>query len=139
MDQTAREKRTLKFMRTSAVSRKIFRGGGVDMNIHYRYSIIFEVNFYEVIVYAILTLSGINIAMLVIVFSLSLLPLFSGESRIWQSAAKPGSWGWSPRPPTDFYGFYIKNTHLSTLLVEKGCTVYLQSVQSVIDNTKIFW
>ena len=34
------------------------------MNIHYRYSKIFKVNFYEV-VYAILTLFGINIAMFV--------------------------------------------------------------------------
>ena len=34
------------------------------MNIHYRYSKIIKVNFYEV-VYAILTLSGINITMLV--------------------------------------------------------------------------
>ena len=30
------------------------------MNIHYRYSKIFKINFYEV-VYALLTLSGINI------------------------------------------------------------------------------
>ena len=47
------------------------------MNIYYRYSKIFKVNFYEVL-YAILTLCGINITMLVKFFSLSLLPLFSG-------------------------------------------------------------
>ena len=58
------------------------------MNIHYRYSKIFKVNFYEV-VKAILTLSGMNIIMLVNFFSLSLLPLFSGAPRIWQSGAKP--------------------------------------------------
>ena len=34
------------------------------MNIHYRYGKVFKVIFYEV-VYAILTLSGFNIAMLV--------------------------------------------------------------------------
>ena len=46
------------------MSRKIFRGGGVDMNIHYRYSKIFKANFYEVVC-AVLTLSSINITMLV--------------------------------------------------------------------------
>ena len=61
--------------------------------------------------------------MLVIFFSLSLLPLFIGAPRIWQSGAKPGVWGRSPQPPTDFYGFHIKNTHLSTLFIEKGRTV----------------
>ena len=49
------------------ISRKIFRGRGVDMNIHYRYSKFFKVNFYKV-VYAVLTLSGINITMLVKLF-----------------------------------------------------------------------
>ena len=47
-----------------AVTRKIFRGGGVDMNIRYRYSKIFKVNFYKV-VYTILTFFGINITLLV--------------------------------------------------------------------------
>ena len=37
-------------------------GGGFDMNIHYRYSKIFNVNFYQV-VHATLTLSGKNITM----------------------------------------------------------------------------
>ena len=39
------------------------------MNIHYRYCKIFEANSYEV-VYAVLTLSRINITMLVKFFSL---------------------------------------------------------------------
>ena len=62
------------------------------MNIHYRYSIIYKVNFYEV-VHAISTLSGINVTMFVF---LSLLPLFSGAPRILQSGAKLGVWGRSP-------------------------------------------
>ena len=49
-----------------------------------------------------------------------MLPLFSGAPRIWQSGAKPGIWGRSPQPPTDFHGFHIKNTHLGTLFIEKG-------------------
>ena len=80
------------------------------MNIHYRCSKIFTVNFYEV-VYTILTLSGIDITVVVMFFfSLSLLPLFSGTLRIRQSGAKPGVWGRNPQPPTDFYGFHIKKT-----------------------------
>ena len=92
------------------------------MNIYYLHSKIFKVNFYEV-VFAMLTLSGINITMLVKFFSLSLLQLFSGAPRIWQSCAKPEVWGQSPQPPTHFYDFHIKNTHLSTLFIEKGRTV----------------
>ena len=61
--------------------------------------------------------------MLVKLFSLSLLPLFSGARRIWHSVAKPRVWGQSPLPLTDFYGFLIKNTYLSTLFIEKGRTV----------------
>ena len=46
-----------------AVFRKIFWEGG-GMNIHYRYRKIFKVNFCKV-VYAVLTVSGINITMLI--------------------------------------------------------------------------
>ena len=92
------------------------------MNIHFRCSKSFIVNFYEV-VYAILTLSDINITMLVNFFSLSLLPLFNGASRFGQSGAKQGVWGRSPQPPTDFYDFHIRNIHLGTLFIEKGRTV----------------
>ena len=61
--------------------------GGFNMNIYYRCSKIFKVNFDEV-VFAVLTLSDINITMLVKIFSLSLLQwLFSGAPRIWQSGA----------------------------------------------------
>ena len=118
---------------TRAVSTKIFRGrGGFDINIHFRYTKIFEVNFFEV-VYITLTLFGINITMLVKFFSLSLLPLFSGAPKIWKSGAKPGFWWRSPQPPTDFYGFYIKNTHLSTLFIEKGRTA---PAVSAVSNTQ---
>ena len=79
-------------------------GGGYKY-LH-QYSKIFKLIFFEVM-YAILTLSGINITMLVnfFFFSLSLLPvpLFSGVPRICQSGAKPGVWGRNPQPPTNFY------------------------------------
>ena len=51
-------------LRTGPYLQIYFRGEGFDINIHYRYSKVFKVIFYEV-VYAILTLSGFNIAMLV--------------------------------------------------------------------------
>ena len=93
------------------------------MNIHYRYSKTFKGNFYEV-VYALLTLSGVNITMLVNLFSLSLLPLLSGS--------KTGIWGWSPQPPTDFLRFSHKNTLLSTLLIEKRSIVPIEKGRTVL-------
>ena len=68
-------------------------------------------------------LSGINITELVNFFFVTATAVNSGAPRIWQSGAKPGVWGWSPQPSTDFHGFRAKNTHLSTLFIEKGRTV----------------
>ena len=78
--------------------------------------------------YAILALSGINIRPIIILVNFllchySLLPLFSGASRIWQSGAIPGVWGQSFQPVADFYGFHIKNTHSGTRFIEKGRTI----------------
>ena len=73
--------------------------------------------------YASLTLSGMNITMLVNFFSLSLLPLFSGVPSIGQSGAKPGVVQNRSQPPTNFYGFHIKNSRLNTLFIEKELTV----------------
>ena len=96
------------------------------MNIHYRYSKVFKVNCYEV-VYAVLTLSGINVTVLV-KFFLSLLSLFMAHQRLGKVMQNRGSglWGRSYQPPKDFSGFQTKNTHLSTLFIEKGHTVHLQ-------------
>ena len=52
-----------------------------------------------------------------------LFSLLNGTSKIWQNGTKPGVWGQNPQPPTNFYGFRIKNTHLSTLFIEKVCIV----------------
>ena len=56
-------------------------------------------------------------------FFLSLQPLFCGAPRILQSGAKPGVWERNPQTPKNFYGFHVKNTHLSTLFIEKERTV----------------
>ena len=54
--------------------------------------------------------------------------------RIWQMGGRHnwslGSWG----PPTNFYGFHIKNTHFNTLFTEKGHAVSAVTM----DNAKIF-
>ena len=43
---------------------------------------------------------------------------------------KMGVWGRS-QTPTDFYGFHIKNTHFSTLFLEKDTPVPATIVQSL--------
>ena len=73
--------------------------------------------------YAILTLSGINITMLVKYFfchryhCLVALQVFGKVAQNW------GVWGRSPQTPTGFYGFHIESTHLDTLFIVKGRTV----------------
>ena len=44
---------------------------------------------------------------------------------------------WGSQPPTDFYGFHLKNTHLSTLFMEKGRTVPAVSAVSNIQYKNI--
>ena len=84
------------------------------MNIHYRYSKTLNVNFYQV-VYAILTLSGINIIMLVNFF------FVTATAVQWR---KTGGLGVEPPAANRFLRFsHKKNTHLSTLFIENGCTV----------------
>ena len=73
--------------------------------------------------YAVLTLSGINIAMLLNFFSLSLLPLFSGTPRTWQSGAKLGFWGRRLQPPTDFAVFTKKTLISAHFFIVKGRTL----------------
>ena len=72
--------------------------------------------------YTVLTLSSINITCL-LNFFLSLLPLFSGATRIWKKGVKAGIWGAEPPAANRFFDFHIKSTHLSTLFIEKGRTV----------------
>ena len=68
-----------------------------------------------------LTLSGINIipVMLVKFF------FVTATALQWRKTG-----GRSPQPPTDFYGFHIKNTHLRTLLMENGRTALAVSAVS---------
>ena len=57
-------------------------------------------------------------------------------SRIWQRGEQSGVWGRSPQPPTNFFGFHIKNNTLfRTFFIEKGHAV---SAVTSIDNAKIF-
>ena len=45
-----------------------------------------------------------------------------GHPEFGNGEPKSGVWWQSSQTPTDFYGFRIKNTHVSTLFTKKGHT-----------------
>ena len=89
--------------------------GGVDINIHYQYSKIFKVNFYNLL----LMLSGINNTMLVNIFFFVTATAVQWRTKDLAEWLKTGGLGGGPQPPTNFYGFHIKNTLLNTAFYRK--------------------
>ena len=97
--------------------------------VHYWYSKIFEVNYYEV-VYPVLMLSGTNITMLVKFILCHCYHCLVAHQEFGKGAQNQGSGGEAPSHQQIFNGFHIKNTHLSTLFIDKGRTILAVSVVS---------